>query len=703
MTASQTKTSVPMLALLRKAVEATEPGTGLANGIAQWVIHYGMDFGINLPIKEGTSAAKSLAKMRGQHSAADRIADRPMWSLIRSAILSKQQNDTGSANSSDVVPLIGRMLGLEDIDQSILDIMIRYFTDSQFEQLWDIIMSGCRQPQEMHLKELSVWSAFTGHVPDDIIRRFDDDAPLIQSGAVLHGSNRECRLSYSILRCMSFKAPSAQDLQRTIVGKPEIAQLGWRDYDHIAVDRDRVLRILKGALQTQAVGINILVYGPPGTGKTEFCKTVSAKLGQPIYAIGEKNEHGEEPDSQTRLQHLALSQRMICRGDPLLLMFDEAEDVLQGSTMFARLFGVNSNDSRSRVFLHTLLDHTPAPTLWVANSVSSFSDAVLRRMTFALELRVPPQRVRERIWREHLAKTGMNIAEADVSQLAREFETAPAMVASAIKAANLTSGGIADIRSCIASVGKIMSKPVLSLPAYTDHYETSLVNADIDVIAIAESLVESEARNGFSMCLFGPPGTGKSAYAAYLAQILDMPLLRKSGSDLLAKYVGETERNISNAFDEAEATGAILLFDEADSFLGCRKSAVRSWEITQVNEMLSRMERHRLPFICTTNLAEKLDEAAARRFLFKIRFNFLRADQLRKAFLTFFKLDPPKELETLTSLTPAEFSIVRRKVVLLGIDFDETLIFQLLRQENTLKKQVQHSPDILSTNSSYRM
>ena len=115
------------------------------------------------------------------------------------------------------------------------------------------------------------------------------------------------------------------------------------------------------------------------------------------------------------------------------------------------------------------------------------------------------------------------------------------------------------------------------------------------------------------------------------------------------------------------------------------------------------MERHRLPFICTTNLAEKLDEAAARRFLFKIRFNFLRADQLRKAFLTFFKLDPPKELETLTSLTPAEFSIVRRKVVLLGIDFDETLIFQLLRQENTLKKQVQHSPDILSTNSSYRM
>jgi SpoVK/Ycf46/Vps4 family AAA+-type ATPase len=65
----------------------------------------------------------------------------------------------------------------------------------------------------------------------------------------------------------------------------------------------------------------------------------------------------------------------------------------------------------------------------------------------------------------------------------------------------------------------------------------------------------------------------------------------------------------------------VLLLDEADSFLRSRRLAERNYEVTEVNEMLQGMERFAGVFICTTNLFEDLDEAALRRFTFKIRFH----------------------------------------------------------------------------------
>ncbi len=80
------------------------------------------------------------------------------------------------------------------------------------------------------------------------------------------------------------------------------------------------------------------------------------------------------------------------------------------------------------------------------------------------------------------------------------------------------------------------------------------------------------------------------------------------------------------------------MFDEADSLLLERADAVRSWEISQVNEMLTWMESHALPFACTTNLAERLDRASLRRFLVKVRFDWLTPAQARLAFRRFFGL-----------------------------------------------------------------
>lgn len=173
-------------------------------------------------------------------------------------------------------------------------------------------------------------------------------------------------------------------------------------------------------------------------------------------------------------------------------------------------------------------------------------------------------------------------------------------------------------------------------------------------------------RTRFSLCLQGPPGTGKTAYVRHLAHRIGLEVLQKRTSDLLDMWVGSSERNIADAFAEARDNQAFLVFDEADSLLADRRGAHRSWEVGQVNEMLTWMESHPLPFACTTNFGANLDAASLRRFVFKVTLGFLKPGAASLAFRTFFGREPPDGLRTLKSLTPGDFEVVRRKAEVLG-------------------------------------
>ena len=184
--------------------------------------------------------------------------------------------------------------------------------------------------------------------------------------------------------------------------------------------------------------------------------------------------------------------------------------------------------------------------------------------------------------------------------------------------------------------------------------------------ALLDRLVRPGADRAVSFLLSGPPGSGKSAWVRHLAERMGLQVLQKRASDLLDAFVGGTERNIADAFAEARDTNAFLVFDEADSLLLDRADAVRSWEISQVNEMLTWMEQHALPFACTTNLPDRLDRASLRRFLVKVRFDWLTQAQARLAFRRFFGLTAPPQLDGLRTLTPADFALVRRRAAMIG-------------------------------------
>ncbi len=194
-------------------------------------------------------------------------------------------------------------------------------------------------------------------------------------------------------------------------------------------------------------------------------------------------------------------------------------------------------------------------------------------------------------------------------------------------------------------------------------------------------------RLNFSLCLYGASGTGKSAYARYLAQELGVDVIHRRASDLLSKWVGGTEQNIAEAFAQAKENKSLLIFDEADSFLRDRATASHSWEISGVNEMLTWMESHPYPFICTTNLMDTLDPASLRRFSFKIKYDFLTPQQVVCAFMFFFHvMIDEKDVVGLNKLTPGDFALVKNKAEILGHAHDFYALKEMLETEQTLKQ-----------------
>src|SRR6185503_18530071 len=121
---------------------------------------------------------------------------------------------------------------------------------------------------------------------------------------------------------------------------------------------------------------------------------------------------------------------------------------------------------------------------------------------------------------------------------------------------------------------------------------------------------------GVSAILAGPPGTGKTMVAQLLANELGFDLYRIDLSQVVNKYIGETEKNLARIFEEAESSHAVLFFDEADSLFAKRtevKSSNDRYANLEVNYLLQRMETFDGVTLLATNLEQGLDDAFKRR------------------------------------------------------------------------------------------
>jgi len=149
---------------------------------------------------------------------------------------------------------------------------------------------------------------------------------------------------------------------------------------------------------------------------------------------------------------------------------------------------------------------------------------------------------------------------------------------------------------------------------------------------------------GVSAVMAGPPGTGKTMVAQLLARELGYDLYLIELAQVVNKYIGETEKNLARVFDEAEASHAILFFDEADALFAKRtdvKSSNDRYANLEVNYLLQRMESYNGITLLATNLEQGLDEAFKRRIRFSIRFEMPEAPVREQLWRSMFPAEVP--------------------------------------------------------------
>lgn len=461
-----------------------------------------------------------------------------------------------------------------------------------------------------------------------------------------------------------------------LTGSPLRGNLRSKDFEYIP-ETDFAVNLLKNN-QGQK-GFNILLYGIAGTGKTSFAQMLAKETGKKLYVVGENNE-GEAKENY-RLQSLYFKNDFLKKEPNACLLFDEAEDLFS-----------SSQTKCDKVEINRLLEKNEVPVIWTTNRIDRMDPAFIRRFSLAIYFKKPPVDVQRKIWQKHLKENSLPHSYRQTMALVKEFSVPPSMISGAAKAAHMVNGDLDTVRNHIEIMQQALNhgfkrkKKEETKEVKNEKFNPLLINADTDLAALSEQL-KKLGRLNFSLCLYGAPGTGKSAYGRYLAEELGLKVLHKRASDLLGAYVGETEHNIARAFAEAKENKALLIFDEADSFLQDRKYAHRSWEVSSVNEMLTWMESHPYPFICTTNLMDRLDPASLRRFSFKVKYEFLKAEQVQTAFEHFFGLKVSTEdMAELVSLTPGDFALVKNKAEILGKSAQFEAVREMLETEQKLKR-----------------
>jgi len=453
------------------------------------------------------------------------------------------------------------------------------------------------------------------------------------------------------------------------------AKLSASDYPHLARDITILENYLTDAAAQRSRGVNVLMYGIPGSGKTEFVRMLAQRMRRQLYEIASAQPDGEIILGRDRFRSYQMSQQILSLNpDKPLILFDEIEDVFRSQEDDDDSQKQYKNVGGMKAWVNRILEDNPVPAFWLTNNIRGIDPAYRRRFDYVIELGTPPRSVRKQFinnylgdlpvseqWRAHLAENEFlnpAIMERAAKVIKRVRETQPDV--------KLEDALQRTLENSMESMGlpRMLKRPNTGLTTY----RLDVLNTDADLGQICEGLRNSGMGR---LCLYGPPGTGKSALGRYIAETLDRPLLVRRASDILSPWVGMTEHNMAKMFREAEYESAVLLLDEADSFLRERANASKSWEVTEVNEMLTQMESFGGVFIASTNLMDSIDSAAFRRFDLKIRLNYLNADQAWQMFEdlcvnTGFEVDESlrPNITGLRNLTPGDFENVARQTLI---------------------------------------
>ena len=267
----------------------------------------------------------------------------------------------------------------------------------------------------------------------------------------------------------------------------------------------------------------------------------------------------------------------------------------------------------------------------------------------ACEIPIPDDGIRKRLWKGHLNGRSPLASDADAGALASKFRFTPGQIQDALAAAgNLARWRSPELEALTAedvhAACRAQSDPKLNTLAR----KIRPVHTWKDIVLPADALAQLgemcqrvaqsyrvlgewgfaaklPTGKGVNALFAGPSGTGKTMAAGILANELGLELYKIDLSQVVSKFIGETEKNLDSIFTGAENSNIILFFDEADALFG-KRSEVRDshdrYANIEISYLLQKMEEYEGVAILATNLRQNLDEAFVRRLAFSINFPF---------------------------------------------------------------------------------
>ena len=557
------------------------------------------------------------------------------------------------------IDTLTQLLSLNTTEQTLFHLSVQLRLDEPLKKLSEAL------PKSNLVGVSELLSNLFGLPKSDIISALKDKGKLLGYGLLERNYNPDRFHDYldwgKMLDFDEFiSEPLNEQVLLKVCTKPAIEpSLSLEDFAYLNEMKTMMLDYLQSSFATHRKGANILIYGAPGTGKTEFATLLAKAVSVSAHNITYMDENEEVIRAEERLNKCRFAQKVL-EGQSSLLIFDEIEDVFRAG------FFERSVAQKNKAWMNQLLENNNVPMIWLSNSVSGIDPAFLRRFDLILEMPDLPLKNKSALI---MQLTEGKLSPAYVQHFAKERSLTPAILSRTIRVAKeLNTSNFAETLLMIFNqILKSQNKPKIEpLVLGKADYNLDYVACNENIHRISEGLKRSKKGR---ICCYGPPGTGKTAWAAWLAEQLDMPLLLRQGSDLLNPYVGGTEQNIAQAFEQAKADNALLVLDEVDTFLFSREGANRSWERSQVNEMLTQIERFEGVMVVSTNLIEVLDPAALRRFDLKLKFDYLtlrqRLDfakqQAEILGLPLLSEEDLSQIESLNLLTPGDFAAVARR------------------------------------------
>jgi SpoVK/Ycf46/Vps4 family AAA+-type ATPase len=419
-----------------------------------------------------------------------------------------------------------------------------------------------------------------------------------------------------------------------------------RSFDDIISPNDYKNKLMEFTklLSTMENPPMFLFQGPYGTGKKMTAEVICMELGKPLLVVDSKGLKGSES-----LENLKLILR---------------EAMLQGSSLyFEGLDTLLEKDSGASVpdLIHHM-DGFP-DLIFLSGDIPYEPRGIHDHCFIRLDFPLPSFHLRKLLWTSFLNGNG---TDADIDALSVKFKFSGGQIKDAIfsaqnaaRAKGIDGLSMEDLyQGCRAQSGSAISAMARKIqPRYTwedivlpkdTKDQLKEVAAHIKYRGVVYSDWGFDRKlsmgKGLNILFSGPSGTGKTMAAEIIASETQLDIYKIDLSNIVSKYIGETEKNLSKIFKEAETSNAILFFDEADALFGKRsevKDAHDRYANIEIGYLLQKMEEYDGVVILATNLSKNIDDAFLRRMQIVIEFPFPDETQRKLIWTGIFPKESP--------------------------------------------------------------